>query len=273
MRTFSIFWLSLFLGCGGPLPFCGDEVVQAGTEECDDGNQNTNDGCDSSCLREISQLSLGAFHSCALIANGNVRCWGAGGARLDYGNEDFIGDNETPALAGDVNVGGRVSQISAGGSHTCALLDTGNVHCWGESLFGRLGYGNLDNIGDNETPASAGDVNVGGSVRQISAGFDHSCVVLTTGEVLCWGQGRLGRLGYENEDNIGDEESPTFAGDVNVGGGAFQISAGGTHTCALLDTGIVRCWGFGIGGQLGYGNTDNIGDDETPVSAGNVLVF
>ena len=48
---------------------------------------------------------------------------------------------------------------------------------------------------------------------------------------------------------------------MNVGGKATALAAGDFHTCALLDTGTVRCWGKGVNGQLGYGNTDNIGDD------------
>jgi hypothetical protein len=45
------------------------------------------------------------------------------------------------------------------------------------------------------------------------------------------------------------------------------------HTCALLDTGAVRCWGYGDDGKLGYGNTSDIGDDEVPALAGNVPVL
>jgi alpha-tubulin suppressor-like RCC1 family protein len=50
----------------------------------------------------------------------------------------------------------------------------------------------------------------------------------------------------------------------------LQLAAGGFHTCALLDDGNLRCWGYNFYGQLGYGNTNTIGDDETPASAGNV---
>ena len=52
-----------------------------------------------------------------------------------------------------------------------------------------------------------------------------------------------------------------------------KIEAGGNHTCALLTNGAVRCWGSGGNGALGYGNTDDIGDDETPASAGDVEVL
>jgi alpha-tubulin suppressor-like RCC1 family protein len=65
------------------------------------------------------------------------------------------------SAAGFVDVGGSVLQVAAGYSHTCALLEGGNVRCWGTSLAGVLGYGNLDTVGDDESPAFAGDVDVG----------------------------------------------------------------------------------------------------------------
>ena len=221
----------------------------------------------------IIPLATGNAHTCALLDRGAVRCWGAGSfGRLGYGNTDDIGDDEIPASAGYVDVGGTVTQIAAGSAYTCALLDTGAVRCWGPGDFGLLGYGNTDDIGDDETPASAGDVKVGGTVTQIAAGGAHTCALLDTGAVRCWGAGVSGRLGYGNTDDIGDDEPPAEAGDVDVGGTVTQIAAVNNHTCALLDTGAVRCWGLGGLGKLGYGNTDNIGDDETPASAGDVDV-
>ena len=52
---------------------------------------------------------------------------------------------------------------------------------------------------------------------------------------------------------------------VDVGGTVVQLTAGDEHTCALLDSGAVRCWGSGFLGQLGYGNTSTIGDDSFDV--------
>ena len=231
----------------------------------------------------VVQIAGGTYHTCALLDTGKVRCWGRGtSGQLGYGNIESIGDDEAPASAGDVDIGGTVTQIAAGWVHTCALLDTGNVRCWGggdgtDYNSGQLGYGNKMAIGDNETPASAGDVNVGGPVSQVTAGSEHTCALLNTGDVVCWGYGLYGRLGYGSHESIGDDEHPSSAGIVNVGGTVVQITAGVYHTCALLDTGNVRCWGgdHEIGesyGQLGYGNTDAIGDDELPYTAGDVDV-
>lgn len=220
----------------------------------------------------VKQIAAGFTHTCALLVNGKVRCWGSNGeGMLGYpGTNGYVGDNEFPSSAGDVNVGGEVTQISAGGGHTCALLTTGNVRCWGQGASGQLGYGNTETLGGSEAPASAGDVNVGGPVAQVAAGQQHTCALLKTGKVRCWGGG-LG-IGHPGIDAIGDNESPASAGDVDVGGTAIQIAAGFDYSCALLDTGKVRCWGAGSDGRLGYGNTNSIGDDEAPSSAGDVNV-
>jgi alpha-tubulin suppressor-like RCC1 family protein len=222
------------------------------------------------------QVTTSFGHTCALLDSGKVRCWGDGNSgRLGYGNQNTIGDDETPASAGDVDLGGNAVQIVSGWFFTCALLDTGKVRCWGSGVQNGggsvgVGYGNLDVIGDNETPASAGDIDVGGAVSELAAGDFAVCAVLTTGKVRCWGSGEQGELGYGNTDNIGDDETPASAGDVDVGGLVSRVDMGFLHTCAVLESGTVRCWGRGSTGALGYGNTSDIGDDETPASAGDV---
>ncbi len=253
-------------------PECGDGIVQS-DEQCDDGNSNDDDTCPNTCLYKVLEIVAGGAHTCALVETGNVKCWGYGGSgQLGYANVINIGDNETPTSVGDVNVGGTITQVSAGEEHTCALLDTGAVRCWGDGGNGRLGYGNTNSIGDNETPASIGNVDVGGTVTQISAGRKHTCALLDTGAVKCWGDGGNGRLGYGNTNSIGDNETPASIGNVDVGGTVTQISVGSGHTCALLDNGAVRCWGFGGSGQLGYGNVETIGDNEAPANVGDINV-
>ncbi len=222
---------------------------------------------------KVVKLAASWYHTCALLDSGNLRCFGHGGhGRLGYGDSEDIGNDETPASAGDVDVGGKVVDVSAGPFHTCACLDTGKVRCWGSNEYWQLGYSSTETIGDGESPASAGDVDVGGFAVQVAAGYGHTCALLDSGAVHCWGNGAEGRLGYGNEETIGDTESPASAGDVSLGGKAVQIVAGAFHTCALLDSGGVRCWGRASDGMLGYGNTQQIGDGETPADAGDVDV-
>lgn len=245
------------LGYGNVLGI-GDDEVPADVADVDLG-------------ADAIEVHTGDAHSCALVEGGTVRCWGLGSfGRLGYGNLAAIGDDESPSSAGDVDVGGTVVELALGEEHTCALLDTGGVRCWGRSFHGQLGYGNTASVGDNETPASVGDVDIGGPVVQIGAGGSHTCAVLEGGSVRCWG---FEGLGYANDETIGNDETPASAGDIDVGGTVVQVSLGDSHTCALLDTGAVRCWGVASSGQLGYGNEAHVGYDDTPASAGDVPVF
>jgi hypothetical protein len=251
------------------------------------GYGNRNDIRDSQALAaagdvdvggKVLQLALGGEITCALLDSGAVRCWGRGAigypAQRATASKPFraIGADLHPAGAGDVDVGGRVTSISASGEHVCALLEGGRVRCWGSGFRGQLGYGNDHDVGQRDTPASAGDVDIGGKVVQLAAGEAHTCALLDTGAVRCWGQGEEGRLGYGNARSIGDDETPASAGDVAVGGKVVQIAAGGFHTCALLATGAVRCWGLGEQGELGYGNAAHVGLDDKPEAAGDVPV-
>ena len=113
---------------------------------------------------------------------------------------------------------------------------------------------------------------VAASGAAVSAGSEHSSALSDVGTVHCWGNGADGRLGYANTTTVGDDETPGSVGAVYLGLGrtATQVAAGADHTCALLDDGTVRCWGSGAEGQLGYGNTNDVGDDEHPAAAGPV---
>ncbi len=268
-------------------------------------------------------IAAGGAHTCAIRDDHRVVCWGYGFyGQLGYDDASSVGDggttftgyppNQSVASVGPVNLGpGRTAvAISAGYEHTCAILDDGKVRCWGNGFNGRLGYGNVGNVGDGCGPppqgssmpppcpdstaspprvfdpsvASVGPVDLGGGhkAKAISAGRVHTCAIRDDGNVVCWGYGGDGRLGYGNSTGVGDggsgDPSVASAGTVDLGPGhtAKAISAGETHTCAILDDGTVRCWGYGANGQLGYGNTNNVGDglpgDPSVASAGPVDV-
>jgi len=219
----------------------------------------------------IKDVRVGRWHACALLEAGTVRCWGQNMyGQLGYGHTEPILVDDLPFEAGDVDVGGTVTQIAAGNFHTCALLDTQRVRCWGHNTRGQLGYGHTELIGDNEVPSVAGDVDVGGNVIQVETCASTSCALLDTGAVRCWGDGFLGQLGNATEVMVSDP--PNLLEDIDLGGLAVQIAAGGAHICALLDTGAVRCWGSGHEGALGYGTNEHVGDDELPSSMGDVDV-
>jgi len=221
----------------------------------------------------VIEITAGILHTCALLSTGNVRCWGASkSGQTGYGSANSVGDDETPASVGDIDIGENVVTIAAGGYHTCALLSTGNVRCWGENENGQLGYGNTEDIGDDETPASVGDVDIDATIIEVKAGGAHSCIRTNNGGIRCWGENENGQLGYGNTELVGDDETPTSLEDIDLGGEAIEISAGYAHTCSLLFAGNVRCWGYGYFGQLGYGNQDSVGDNELPNDAGDVPI-
>ncbi|HZI07795.1 MAG TPA: RTX toxin, partial [Archangium sp.] len=165
-----------------------------------------------------------------------------------------------------------INTIRAGESHTCALLNTGKVRCWGRGLYGQLGYNGTGNIGAtaDKLPFTAGDVPVVGTTTRIVTGANHTCALLDSGFVRCWGKNDLGQLGLNSKENVGDGEEISSMGYVNLGGLATQIAAGYNHTCALMQSGAVRCWGYNLYGQLGINATKNIGDDEAAWEGGDI---
>jgi alpha-tubulin suppressor-like RCC1 family protein len=229
-------------------------------------------------------ITAGDSYTCALMATGAVRCWGYGASgQLGYDGTTNVGDGDPAGVPiealPDVPLSAKVTAISAGTHHTCALTTTGRVRCWGDGGFGQLGYGSKANIGDGGgvRMQDLADVPLGGTAVAISAGGNHTCALLTTGHVRCWGQGVGGELGHGNTSNIGDGVGPSIkdAGDVPLGAKAVAISAGTEHTCALLTTGHLRCWGNGLLGRLGHDNATNVGDGFSGVTvkqAGDVPV-
>jgi alpha-tubulin suppressor-like RCC1 family protein len=200
------------------------------------------------------EITAGAAHACARLESGAVRCWGLGDAgQLGHGRDL---DGLLPASAGDVPLGGVATQVVAGGSHTCARLVTGAVRCWGNNADGQLGYGHTTAIGDDEPPADAGDVALGGAVTQLVAGLRHTCALRGDGVLRCWGDGASGQLGLALGLRIGDDELPSEADPIELGElDADVIFAGALaeHTCAQLDDGSLRCWGRNEHGQVGLG--------------------
>ncbi|NOK10222.1 RTX toxin [Corallococcus exercitus] len=219
-------------------------------------------------LDGINSIRNGRDHTCVLLNNGAVRCWGYGAfGQLGYENTQSIGDTEQPYTAGELKLLGKATKIAMGGNHSCALLDTGLVRCWGLNNYGQLGYNNTDNLGDGEPVASFGYVNLGGAAIRITVGETHSCALMDTGKVRCWGRNQYGQLGYGHTNNIGDNEQPWQAGDVDLGGvTATDVVAGSNHTCALLSNSKMLCWGYNLEGQLGYTHATHIGDNEVPGS-------
>lgn len=242
-----------------------------------------NDPIDLGPGRTATAIAAGGRHTCAILDNGRVRCWGDGSdGQLGYGDldgdgaPDDVGDNELPGDVGTVDLGpGRTAvQIAAGYEFTCVIMDNFKVKCWGDGGYGQLGYGNADSVGVTNVPDDVGTVRLGSgrTARGIDAGSFHTCVIMDNDRLKCWGHNDDGQLGYGNEDPVGLTNDPSAVGTVHLGAGrtAKFVSAGGFHTCAVLDDDSLRCWGKNNIGQLGHADTIDIGDDETPATVNPV---
>ena len=194
----------------------------------------------------VTSISAGAGWTCALTKAGGVKCWGRG-------LEGELGDGSHTPSSPPVDVIGLasgVTAISAGGLQTCALMVAGTVKCWGGNKFGGLG--------DGSTTDSAKPVEVTGltNVIAIASGDAHVCALTSTGGVRCWGGNRDGELGdgSTTQSAIPVDVAGLASGVVAIATGATDdLNGGSAHSCALLVSGGVKCWGFNQQGQLGNG--------------------
>ncbi|NBO53193.1 MAG: hypothetical protein EBU84_01055, partial [Actinobacteria bacterium] len=229
----------------------------------------------------VTQVAASGEHSCALFSNGTLKCWGLNDVgQLGQGDVDSRGD--TSGEMGDVlrpidlGEGVVATQVDTGTDFTCVLLSGGDVKCWGGNNYGQLGNGTVDSIGDDASEMGDSllpiDLGAGRHATQISVGNDHVCAVLDDSSLKCWGSGANGRLGQGNVNNLGDgvfEMGDNLAA-VSLGTGRTvkSVSAGGAHTCAVLDNDTVKCWGVNTYGQLGKGNKVTLGDSAAEMGNG-----
>ena len=143
----------------------------------------------------------------------------------------------------------KITQISAGAVHTCALTTAGDVKCWGDNSSGQLGNGSSaepEKYGRDGCSASPLNVVELSGVSAISAGGEHTCALTTAGGVKCWGENHYGQLGN------GSREDSTKPVDVVGLSDVSAVSAGSHYTCALTKAGAVKCWGCAYLSKSGY---------------------
>jgi alpha-tubulin suppressor-like RCC1 family protein len=233
---------------------------------------------------DVVQLAAGSEHTCALFDTGKVRCWGSVYDHPIFGSIFTVWGTPRPVFVlgssavhppygfidplaqnTDVILSEPAVQISAApdGATTCALLESGKISCWGHNLFGQLGIGTEESL-DLAHMTSLPVVDLGEPAIEVRSGTFHTCAVLESGKVRCWGARTGGRLGSGDSGKV---LSANPGVDVDIGEPVVSLALGFDHSCALLKRGAVRCWGENHRGQLGYGHTERIGDDETPAEA------
>jgi len=232
-----------------PLYKCPGEPGSGGSPSPPGGNPAPkNPGGGGTGASGAATIAAGGEHTCAVLVNSTVKCWGVNGAgELGYG--DTLERDAPPGES--VDIGGAAVQVATGTyDHTCVLLSTGDVECWGDNSRGQLGYGNAEAVGQLDIPTHQ-PVALGQHAKQVIAGTDDSCALLSDGSVKCWGNNNYGQLGYGDTTQ---RDAPPIE-SITLGTSATQISGAYDHTCALLSDHSVKCWGFNDGGELGYGDT------------------
>lgn len=257
----------------------GDSVASVGTTNTDLA-QSAYTFVNLGTNKTATKISAGAYHTCALLQDGNAKCWG----RNNYGQlgrEDAVGRGTSAGDMGDnlgnisFGIGQTVVDIASGANHNCVVLQGGQLKCWGRNIFGQLGIGSTADMGDNTGEMGTGlppvSAHSGATVLSVGAGVDHTCAIITIPTsadpvVKCWGRNDYGQLGIG--DALQRGTSPSQMGDalpivsLGLSGVPKKLALGRVHSCVLLATGSVKCWGSNQYGQLGLSvtTTDHRGD-------------
>lgn len=182
------------------------------------------------------RVAAGREHSCALLGDGTVKCWGSNGS--GQLGPDAGANSNTPIVVGGI---ADAVDIAAGRYHSCAVLSSGAVRCWGYNAYGQLGN---NSVTDSANPVVVSGVS---TASQVSAASSRTCVVLRDGTARCWGLNGMGELG---DGTTNDRHTPVAVSGLS---GTARIANGEDHTCAVLTSGVARCWGSDSQGQLGNG--------------------
>jgi len=212
-------------------------------------------------LTGVTDVAAGGFHACALLSNGQVRCWGLNSSGQLGDNtfterhlavlvQDDEDDEEDNPLTG-------VTDIVAGARHTCALKSDHTVRCWGSGIFGQLGD-ESNTARNNATEPVKADTGFGGTAdlsdaEEITAGDNHNCAERADKGMVCWGdnsfrQSSGGAATYDHGIYAIPKPDESFDGDL-----VTSLSASRKNTCVTFIDLSVRCWGDNLHGQLGDG--------------------
>ena len=191
---------------------------------------------------EVHSISAGSYHTCAIMVDRSVRCWGDNwhGQLGDSTNSDRLNPVEIAVPSNSSAV-----TIDSGPFHTCLGMNDGGMFCWGFNAYGQIGNGGTSNT--NSPAAVALDSTQ--SPTQVFAGLFHTCSLFDSGQMACWGSNSFGQLGD------GTTVSQSLPNIVSHSTNALSISVGQRHTCAILDDASLKCWGINSDGQLGDGST------------------
>ncbi|GFH56176.1 hypothetical protein CTEN210_12652 [Chaetoceros tenuissimus] len=152
-----------------------------------------------------------------------------------------------------------IKKLTSGNAHVCALLDNDTATCFGDNMFGQLGIGFAATTGFESLPSLLSYVNdndetVPYAIKNINAGFDSTCLVLTDGTPMCFGLNEAFRLGIATG---GPKEYPHGL-DVTFPDGTLPVSVhvGQMNGYAVMSDNSVYSWGLNQEFGLGIGSND-----------------
>lgn len=193
--------------------------------------------------------------SCGITTSDDLKCWGANG-----NGQLGTGDSSTHYTPFAVHSGTKYLTVAMSDSTTCGITTANQLRCWGYGGQYQLANGGISSF----TPVIIDGV---ATFSKVSVGTTHVCAITTSNNLKCWGYSSVGQVGNGATGTI--VTSPTIIDSSNL---YRNVSAGTTHTCGILLSGTVKCWGDNSFGQLGdgtfvskntpvtvLGGTDNIG--------------
>ncbi len=190
-------------------------------------------------------LTEGNNHFCAILDDGSVSCWGRN-------NKGQLGDgtnsNRNSPTPVNLGVNKTAVSISASSDFTCALLNTGEVSCWGDNSYGTFADGTTTN---SNTPVIVNH-SIGDRVVSLSTPGYSVCGISSTGSIYCWGDS------YTISTPNGVLTNGSVLISLEAGRSAVSIDGTNSHTCAILDNGSINCWGVNTYGQLGNGECSSV---------------
>ena len=220
-------------------------------------------------------IAAGTEHTAVILNDGSVKAWGFNTyGQLGLGHTEHMGNDAgemgDDLSAVDLGTGRTAVAIAAGNSITGVILDDGTVKVWGFNSSGALGQEHSNNIGDDPNEMGdnllAVDLGTGKTAVDIAIGGNHVVVLLNDGTIKAWGYNGNGELGQGRDDNQIGEEAGDMGDNLpttNLPDGltAIGVAAGYNHTIAIFNNGTVGVVGKNNYGQLGQGNTVDVGSN------------
>ena len=160
-----------------------------------DTNAPSSTAIDLGTGRTAVAVSAGSYHACAILDNGELKCWGDDwkGQLGDGGSNLAISAPSSTAI--DLGTGRTAIAVDAGGRHTCAILDNGDMICWGWDSKGQLGDGGSNSERNSPSNSTTINLGTGRTAVAVSTGAEYTCAILDNGELKCWGHDQYGQLG------------------------------------------------------------------------------